>query len=126
MKKAWEIAKGAAKQHGGKAVEYIGGALKMAWAMAKKASAPKYVEVEVSEGSRKHKSYIAKIVGLCERFGLSREFVSSDHESKRAKVAVLFNGNIYELQDAGERRYVRIADGQMHEMEYVEVQSIFA
>ena len=33
--KAWEIAKNAAKKFGGKAIEYIGGALKMAWKMAK-------------------------------------------------------------------------------------------
>ena len=35
MCKAWEIAKKAAKKFGGKAIEYIGGALKMAWEMAK-------------------------------------------------------------------------------------------
>lgn len=35
MCKAWEIAKNAAKKFGGKAIEYIGGTLKMAWEMAK-------------------------------------------------------------------------------------------
>lgn len=35
MTSAWEIAKNAAKKFGGKAIEYIGGALKMAWKMAK-------------------------------------------------------------------------------------------
>lgn len=35
MNKAWEIAKNAAKKFGGKAIEYIAGALKMAWEMAK-------------------------------------------------------------------------------------------
>lgn len=35
MKKAWEIAKKAAKKFGGKAIEYISGALKMAWKMSK-------------------------------------------------------------------------------------------
>lgn len=35
MCKAWEIAKKAAKKFGGKAIEYIGGALKMAWEAAK-------------------------------------------------------------------------------------------
>ena len=35
MKNAWEIAKEAAKKFGGKAIEYIAGALKMAWATAK-------------------------------------------------------------------------------------------
>lgn len=35
MTNAWKIAKDAAKKFGGKAIEYIAGALKMAWKMAK-------------------------------------------------------------------------------------------
>lgn len=35
MTNAWKIAKNAAKKFGGKAIEYISGALKMAWKMAK-------------------------------------------------------------------------------------------
>ena len=35
MTRAWEIAKNAAKKFGGKAIEYIASALKMAWKMAK-------------------------------------------------------------------------------------------
>ena len=35
MTNAWKIAKNAAKKFGGKAIEYIAGALKMAWKMAK-------------------------------------------------------------------------------------------
>lgn len=35
MTNAWKIAKNAAKKFGGKAIEYIGGALKMAWEAAK-------------------------------------------------------------------------------------------
>lgn len=35
MTNAWEIARNAAKKFGGKAIEYIGGALKMAWQAAK-------------------------------------------------------------------------------------------
>lgn len=35
MCKAWKIARNAAKKFGGKAIEYIGGALKMAWEAAK-------------------------------------------------------------------------------------------
>ena len=35
MTKAWKIAKEAAKKFGGKAIEYIAGAMKIAWAAAK-------------------------------------------------------------------------------------------
>ncbi len=49
MCKAWEIAKKAAKKFGGKAIEYIGGALKMAWEMAKGLT-EKQVKVLESKG----------------------------------------------------------------------------
>ena len=39
MSLAWKIAKEAAKKFGGKAIEYIAGALKMAWAAARKTPA---------------------------------------------------------------------------------------
>lgn len=35
MKDAWKIAKNASKKFGGKVIEYIAGAMKMAWAAAK-------------------------------------------------------------------------------------------
>lgn len=49
MCKAWEIAKKAAKKWGGKAIEYIGGALKMAWEKAKGLS-EKQIETLMSKG----------------------------------------------------------------------------
>lgn len=49
MINAWKIAKDAAKKFGGKAVEYIGGALKMAWKAAKGLS-DNQIKVLVSKG----------------------------------------------------------------------------
>lgn len=49
MCKAWEIAKNAAKKFGGKAIEYIGGALKMAW-KAVKGLTNEQIEALVSKG----------------------------------------------------------------------------
>lgn len=48
MTNAWEIAKNAAKKFGGKAIEYIAGAMKMAWAAIKDndASLAKFQAVE--------------------------------------------------------------------------------
>lgn len=126
MKKAWEIAKEAVKKFGGKSVEYFSEALKIAWKEVKESAAPKYVEIKISEGSRKHKSYVAKVKGLHDRFGIDREFVSHDHDHLRVKVAIMFNGNIYEIQDAGDRKYVRIVNGQMVEMSYENVLLQFA
>ena len=49
MINAWKIAKEAAKKFGGKAIEYIGGALKMAWEAVKGLS-EKQIKALVSKG----------------------------------------------------------------------------
>ena len=49
MTNAWKIAREAAKKFGGKAIEYISGALKMAWKMAKGLS-EKQIKVLESKG----------------------------------------------------------------------------
>lgn len=49
MTNAWKIAKNAAKKFGGKAIEYIGGALKMAWE-AVKGLTEKQISSLVSKG----------------------------------------------------------------------------
>lgn len=80
--------------------------------------------VEVSEGSRNHKSYIAEIVGEHERWGMDREFVSKNSEQYRIKYAFLKEGKVYEIQDAGERRYVVIEGAQSVEIEKEDVLKI--
>lgn len=53
MTRAWEIAKEAVVNYGGKAVEYIAGAMKMAWAETKVAVDPKIIrELEVKGAKR--------------------------------------------------------------------------
>lgn len=49
MTNAWKIAREAAKKFGGKAIEYISGALKMAWKMAKGLT-DEQIEALVSKG----------------------------------------------------------------------------
>lgn len=208
MKGAWSIARNAAKKFGGKAIEYIGGAMKMAWEKAKeqksfqlslkaqsnnnknrkswvkkifiegdvivsdfveslsdyedeykeyaledgyylicvlgkyeyakvengKKEEVEYLDirkalsddlyVEVSEGSRNHKSYIAEIVGEHERWGMDRKFVSKDSDQYRVKYAFLEDGKVYEIQDAGDRRYVVIDGGRAVEIEKEDVLKI--
>lgn len=56
MANAWMIAKNAAKKFGGKAIEYISGALKMAWKMAKGLS-EKAIKVLESKGFSRWTKY---------------------------------------------------------------------
>lgn len=120
MMKAWDIAKKAAANYGGKAIEFIGGALKIAWAIVKKENAQP-VYIEVSEGSRNHKSYIAEIVGEHPRWGFDRQFVSKNHENLRIKYAHLQEGKVYEIQDAGDREYAIVRNGEIVNIEKEEV-----
>ena len=74
------------------------------------------IRVEVSEGSRRHKSYIAEIVGKDSMYGLDRKFVSEQDGSRRVQYAELKEGRSYEIQDAGDREYVKVANGQLVEV----------
>lgn len=90
----------------------------------KKELAYNLVYVEISEGSRNHKSYIAEIVGEHERWGMNREFISRNSDRYRIKYAYLEEGKVYEIQDAGERNYVVIEDGKQVEIEKENVLSV--
>lgn len=117
MVKAWEIAKEAAARHGNKASEYISESMKIAWVLVKNAGASNEpIRVEVSEGSRRHKSYIAEIVGKDSMYGLDRKFVSEKDESRRVQYAELEEGRSYEIQDSSDREYVKVANGQLVEI----------
>ena len=121
MKNAWEIARKGQQQFGGKVSEYLSEAMKIAWAQAK-VNEPVYIEV--SEGSRKHRSYVAEIVGEDAQWGFARHFISKDHENLRIKFAYMENGNVYEVQDGGDRHYVHIVNGKVVEIEKSEVLEI--
>lgn len=73
MTRAWEIAKEGAAKFGGKVKEYFATSLKMAWAEIK---APVAVTVELVSGSRKHRSWVAEIVGTHKKFKFERQFIN--------------------------------------------------
>lgn len=124
MYRAWAIANVAALKFGGKAVEYIAGAMKMAWKKIKAVVKPIYIEV--SEGSRKHKSYVAELKGNDDRWGFIRNFVSEDHEELRVKYAYLQEDSVYEIQDGGDREYAIVKNNELVYMEYSSVKSYLA
>lgn len=122
MKEAWVIAKKAAVRFGGKASEYISESLKLVWASVKNLVEPIYIEV--SEGSRKHKSYVAELKGNDDRWGFIRNFVSEDHEELRVKYAYLQEGGVYEIQDGGDREYAIVKNNELVYMEYAAVKAL--
>ncbi|MEK5038750.1 hypothetical protein [Sporosarcina sp. FSL K6-3457] len=107
MTKAWEIAKEGAAKFGGKAVEYFAEALRMAWAEVKTVN--EKVEIVLAPGSRKHKSWLARIVGPHAKWKFDRVFLDSEMED--AKVFNVENG-VYEACDGGDRYFIQVANGK--------------
>lgn len=114
MVRAWEIAKEGASKFGGKVKEYFAAALKMAWAETRK------VVLTTSAGSRKHKSWVAKIVGKHPKFKLDRSFVESVDHNMSERYFELTDG-FYDICDAGTRYFVRVTSGQIERVEEYEV-----
>lgn len=123
MVRAWEIAKEGQVKFGGKVSEYLSEALKIAWSEAK---APKTVTIKTTSGSKRNKSWVAKIVGTHPRWKLNREFVDAVEENDwTGKVFELENG-IYEVCDAGDREFIKVENGEIEYLEYAEVTAMVA
>lgn len=114
MVRAWEIARAAAAKFGGSAVEYMSEALRQAWAENKK------VTIVTSSGSRNHKSWVARIDGTDARFGFKRTFVDAVDHNWMEKHFELGAG-VYEVCDAGERYFIRVAGGTIERINRTEV-----
>lgn len=128
MVRAWEIAKGAAAKHGGKAIEYIAAALKMAWAEVKGVVTKvvkKVAYVELGLSSNKYKSWVAEIKGLHNRFKLDRVFVSKN-DAVGCEEYSLYAGKYYEVCNRGDRYFAKVVDGEVVEVNEDEVIANFA
>ncbi len=106
MKRAWEIAKEGQSKFGGKVSEYLSESMKIAWAESKQ---DEKVEIVLAPGSRKHKSWLAKIDGSHPQYRLNRLFLES--ESQFDKVYNVENG-VYEACDGGDRYFIEVSNGE--------------
>lgn len=126
MTKAWEIARKGAKQFGGSVKQYFGEALKMAWAIVKQTA--NTVTIQLAEGSRKHKSWVAEVVGLDAKYGFNRQFVDGfEDEEVRGLFFELSEGKVYDVNCARDgREYATVRNGQLVELSQNEVKAMFA
>lgn len=112
MKKAWEIARTGQAKFGGSVKSYFAQALKMAWALSRKATT---MTVTLAPGSNKNKTYVAQITGTDVKWGLKREFVN-DYEQATEwsdKTFTLTEGAVYEIQAAGSRDLYIVQNGEL-------------
>lgn len=113
---AWKIAKKAAAKFGGSPVEYMSEALKYAWKITKATRPSKQATLVIAAGSRKHKSWVAKIEGTDVRYGFKRSFVDSVDHNLSERTFELSAGT-YEVCNAGERYFIRVSGGKITRIE---------
>lgn len=114
MTVAWQLAKQGARKYGGSSKDYIAEALRIVWEVSRSAL------VRLPEGSRKHKTWVARINGKCDRYGFEREFVLESDIDGRTKVFALTPG-VYEICEAGDRRFVKVENGIVKDIDVVQV-----
>lgn len=119
MTRAWEIARKGQENFGGGIKQYFAEALRMAWAETKTAT------IEISGGSRNHKSWVAEITGTHPKWKFDRKFIVEIEDDYRNNTYVLNNG-IYNICDAGEQSFVEIINGEVTEIEMEEVKGLVA
>lgn len=125
MTTAWEIARKGAAKFGGSVKSYFAQALKMAWALSRKATT---MTVTLAAGSNKNKTYVAQITGTDVKWGLKREFVN-DYEQATEwsdKVFTLTDGAVYEIQAAGSRDFYLVEGGELKYRSKQAVTAMFA
>lgn len=133
MKRAWEIRREAAQNHGCKVSEInMSECLKMAWAETK--GEKKMVRIEL-ENIGSNKSWVAEITGKDAKYGLKREFLDGVRDYSRANSVKsrgvytefeLEEGKIYEISERcswkrTERYFVKIENGKKVEIKKDEV-----
>lgn len=123
---AWKIAKEGVVKFGGKAKEYFTEALKMAWTIAKQTDTT--VSIQLSEGSRKHKTWVAEIIGTDAKYGFNRQFINGQEDDNvRGLFFTLDEGRVYDLNCAQSgRSYVAVRTGKVVELSQNEVKAMFA
>jgi len=117
MTRAWEIAREGQGKFGGKVSEYLSEALKIAWAEIVNRKAI----LETTFGSRKNKSWVAKIISTHPKWKLDRKFVDAVEENEYAGKTFELENGIYEVCDAGERDFIEVENGDIYYMEYNDV-----
>lgn len=114
FKKAWNLARRGQELFGGKVSEYFAESLRIVYQNVRTTA----FLLEVASGSRKHKSWVAKVTGEDKKWGFKREFV----DAKEPGVYELEDG-VYNFKNAERnyQQYLVIRNGKAVEIEKEEV-----
>lgn len=132
MKQAWGFARQWASNKGGKAIEYIAGAMKHAWVVAKLdyehknglrgLDGNKFYLV----GSKRQPMYLAVVKGLSSKFGLDRAFVSAPGRGSENYEFELKENTYYNWKETTKQFFGHFVNGKMIPMTQEEIKAVFA
>ncbi|MEN1990217.1 hypothetical protein RSX24_028840 [Paenibacillus sp. ES5-4] len=117
MAKAWNAAKRAQQRFGGSSRDYFALALREAWAETRR---PKPAILRTLTGSRKHKTWVARITSVGGKYKYQREFIKDYRHLGNALEFRLIDG-IYDVCDGGQRQYIQVISGEIAEIEESEI-----
>src|SRR5690606_12814867 len=117
MKRAWEIARQGQEKFGGKAIEYIAEALRMAW---KEAKQPKEIVLKIRHEPSGGKEWVAEIVVRDPKWNYERKFLNpvARNWSSSGKTGttsfLLEEGKVYEVNEPWKGRYfITVQNGEV-------------
>lgn len=79
------------------------------------------IRITTKSGSRKYPSWVAKIVGKHPRFKYRREFLSPIEDGWTEKTWELADDGFYQIQDGGERYFLKVANGVANQISETEL-----
>lgn len=118
--KAWELAKDGANKFGGSSKEYFAESLRIVHNFNKKGVVVEMVKLELAGGSKKHKSWVAKVTGEDSKYGFKREFINAVEYGVWE-----LNDGVYNFKDASKdsQEFIVVANGEIKEIDKEEVLS---
>ncbi|MBJ6360894.1 hypothetical protein ACFOQM_06220 [Paenibacillus sp. GCM10012307] len=117
MVKAWKVARSAAAKFGGKVKQYFAEALRQAW---KATRLPQPAKLETLTGSRKHKTWVARITAIGGQYKYERAFINNFKHLGHALEYTLTDG-IYDVCNGGQRSFIQVSGGVIAEIEEWEI-----
>ncbi|TCP32200.1 phage protein Gp111 [Scopulibacillus darangshiensis] len=110
---AWKMARHGAKKFGGKVKDYFSEALKLAWKAVKGGFVKMTAKLETKSGSRKHKTWVAKLTGKNSTYKYERSFVNDFEEDGFSGRIYTLDDGVYDVCDGGDRKYIKVTNGEI-------------
>lgn len=120
MVRAWEIARTAVLEFGGKVKEYFAQALAMAWKEVK--ARVENFEITLNADTKKCRTWLAQIVGTHPVYKLDRKFLVKDWDDEYGNKVFCLNDGYYESFNGKRKQLFKVVGGEYVETTLLDVQ----